>query len=283
MALPAFPPLPPRTVTLVTLVAEPLLPVVAVALELAPVFAVLLALPVAVESPVEPEPPDSPELAEPPLAADEPVGASFELLVLAAVPPLSPVPEDEPEPAPGLALALEDALPVEPELSLPACEEVLPEVPLPLPSSACRCWIAGDVGVSAVAATCPAVPSAGSSNGSAGRVPSADGEGDAVGTACSATLMVTSDRNPVGSSSLAKGDAEVVRVAAAGAADCASSRRCHGSRCRGSLRRRESHRLPRRERCRRWPPRCSTSFGPELPVNDRRRRSSSRSRSGEGL
>ena len=125
------------------------------------------------------------------------------------------MPEDEPEPARGLALALETHR----RWSRRWCSRSPPGGARSALIRCFCCWTAGDVGVATVAAACSAESPARSSDGSAGRVPSADGEGEVVGTACSATLMVTADRYPVRGTGLADCDAEVVGATATRAAD----------------------------------------------------------------
>ena len=73
-----YPPLPPTETMFVLLVAAPLEPVWAVAVELAPVLATLLAFPSAIAFPVFPVEPDGPLVAPPAVWAAVPRGAVLE-------------------------------------------------------------------------------------------------------------------------------------------------------------------------------------------------------------
>jgi hypothetical protein len=118
------------------LLVEPVAPDVATALELAPVLATLVALPIAVALPVFPEFPEPP-LVEPPLPAPAlPRSAAWEEFEDPLAGPVGPVSPEVPLVATGPVPAFELAPPVLPLLELPDVAPLLPEAPVVAPGVA---------------------------------------------------------------------------------------------------------------------------------------------------
>lgn len=129
-ARPAGPPLPPVATTRTPLPAPPVEPELAIEVPLAPVLAMLIALPSAMAGPVEPEFPELPELADPPMTTVVPNGPVFTTVGPDVADPVAPVLPELPDTATGAENALDSALPVLPVLVELDWAEAEPELPV---------------------------------------------------------------------------------------------------------------------------------------------------------
>jgi len=126
---PPLPPRPPMATTVVPLAAVPVLPDAELLVALAPVLALLSALPTAKAVPVLPEGPELPDWAPPPTATAVPRMAELFALGLDVAAPVDPVVPELPETATGLLAADDDALPVVPLFVALDCDVDAPELP----------------------------------------------------------------------------------------------------------------------------------------------------------